>query len=161
PGTFQLVLEKVRLVPVQVSFRTAGSQEGSDSVGIEKRGLDIDLGASRKNRVTVLGHEPGDRARHAVGLQTRHDFAQASGNLHQLRRRIGANVVERVKFKRKKIERDVRPAHIFKKSIHPGTIARGVRPGEQLVFEVLQTRAAELKARVETDDAAGSFRIKR
>ena len=56
PGTFQLVLEIVWLVSVQIWLGAAQCQKGSNRVRIEERAFNVHLMASAKNRIAIFGH---------------------------------------------------------------------------------------------------------
>src|SRR5258707_13930405 len=96
--------------------------ETHQCIRVEERAFDINLRASGKNRVAVLGHEPRNVCGHSVSAQAGHHRAEALRDFQQLRRSISTNVVEWVKLECQKIEADFCASNVFQKSIHPRTI---------------------------------------
>src|SRR4029078_13536476 len=120
-----------------------------DCICVEERAFDIHLRTTAKNRITVFSHEPRNICRPSVFAYTRHHRFKTLRNLQQIWRRIRADIIERIKLKRKKTERNFRDLNIFQEEIHPRTVPGRVRPCEQLVFEVLQAWASDFQWRIE------------
>src|SRR5262249_56913398 len=52
-------------------------------------------------------------------------------------------------------------SNVFKEAVHPGTVSRRIRPCEQLVFEILQTRTSDLQRRLEFGQAPRNSSVQR
>src|SRR5206468_8190727 len=116
--------------------------------------------ASCKNGIAVFCHQPWNCRRNAIRSKAGHHFTQTLWSLRQLCCRIGADIVERIEFERKEIERHSGASNAFEKPIHPGTIARCIRPCEKLAVEVLQAWSSEFQMRIHRSKPASDSGVK-